>query len=138
MPRCLIQQTVNAMTCRVNMPLCQLNAHASDIHRQLVGIGHFCRPLQILVSAELITTLLSRFCRQQIVHHRLLSMIGVAREQLLDLFEITFGQFDQRGLCLLTGAGTFAAHKPAASTGTGAEDPAQYPFNDQEGDQNQH
>ncbi|MNP29917.1 hypothetical protein D3C76_1229660 [compost metagenome] len=59
-------------------------------------------------------------------------MIGIARQQFFNLLVITFGQFYQRGLGLLTRTAAFAAQEPAASAGAGAEDAAQDPLDHQQ------
>ena len=48
----------------------------------------------MLIRPGFITTLLGRFRRQQIVHHRLLGMIGVLRHQLLNLLIVAFRQLE--------------------------------------------
>ncbi len=82
----------------------------------------------MLIGASFIPTLLRGFSGQQVVHHRLFSVVGIFRHQLLNLLIIPFGQLQQRLLGLLTGATTFTANEPAAGVRPGAEDATQEPF----------
>ena len=99
----------------------QLQTYAGDFDRNQVVAGELGGALQMLVGASFIPSLLSGFCRQQVVHNRLLSVIGIFRHQLLNLLIVAFRQLQQRLLGLLTGATTFAAHEPAAGMRAGAE-----------------
>ena len=88
----------------------------------------------MLVGARFVTALLSRFCRQQVIHYRLFCMIGIFRHQLLNLLIVTFCQFEQRLFGLLTGATTLTTHKPPTGMCAGAENSAQQPFNRKQDD----
>ncbi|MNZ74816.1 hypothetical protein D3C78_932770 [compost metagenome] len=135
--RRLVQQAIDTVTCGMVFALRQLDTHASDIYRQLVGVGGFGGAFQVLVSAEIVTALLRGLGGQQVVHHRLFGVIGVARQQFFDLLVIAFGQFDQSGLGLLARTAAFTPQEPAAGMSTGAEDAAQDPFDHQQHDKQQ-
>ncbi len=121
---------------------CQLQANASDLNRDLVVGRHLRCALQMLIGAGLVTTLLSCFSSQQIVHDGLFGVIGVFGHQLFHLLIIALGELNQRLLGLLTGATALAANEPATGMGTGAENTAQDPLQRQQHhnaqDQNDH
>ncbi|MNY47064.1 hypothetical protein D3C86_1823020 [compost metagenome] len=73
------QQTVDTVTRCVVFTSRQLQAHACDFNRNLVVCSQFGRTLKMLIGTHFIAALLGGFCCQQIVHHGLLSMIGVFR-----------------------------------------------------------
>ena len=135
MTRGNFQQLIDAMARSVIFITSQLQANASDFHRDQVIARQLGGALQMLVGPRFIAALLGRFRRQQIVHHRLFGVIGIFRHQLLNLLVITFRQLKQRLLGLLTRATAFTADKPAARMRPGAENAAQQPFN---GEQHHH
>ena len=124
-----LQQLVDAVAGGVVFITRQLQAYAGDFDRYQVVAGELCRALQMLVGAGFIATLLGGFCRQQVVHNGLLSVIGIFRHQLLNLLIIALRQLQQRLLGLLTRAATLAAHEPAAGMCAGAENAPQQPLN---------
>ncbi|SQB40809.1 Uncharacterised protein [Citrobacter koseri] len=105
----------------------QLQTYAGDLHRNRVVARQFSGTFQMLISARFVTTLLRGFGGQQIVYHRLFSVIGILRHQLLNLLVIAFRQLKQRLFGLLTCAAAFTPDKPAASVRAGAENASQQP-----------
>ena len=77
MTRGNFQQLIDAMARSVIFITRQLQANASDFHRDQVIARQLGGALQMLVGPRFIAALLGRFRRQQIVHHRLFGVIGI-------------------------------------------------------------
>lgn len=71
------QQFVYAVACGMVFITRQLQTNTGDFDWDRIISGEFGCAFKVLISASFITTLLSRFCRQQVIHHRLFCVIGI-------------------------------------------------------------
>ena len=119
------QQLIHAVACSMVFITGQLQTYTGDFYRNCVVAGQLRCAFQMLVGACFITALLRGFGSQQIVHHRLFSVIGIFRHQLFNLLIIAFRQFQQRLFGLLTCTATLTPDKPPTGVRASAEDPPQ-------------